>query len=380
MQRRIAALAAVFVLSLIPAPALPQQKGGEDVSGPYDVVEKWPQSFTTPGYMWASQGGVFAESPNRVFLLNRGEVKIPEKLPDTFTGSWGSLGRSESNSGGTINLWTGGAPEIRNCIVVVDANGKMVESWTQWDHLFKGGRGPHTIHISPYDPERHVWVVDDKREQVFKFTNDGKKLVMTLGEAGVPGNDEKHFGDPTGIAWLPDGTFFVSDGYVNTRIVKFDKNGKFLMAWGTKGEAPGQFNTPHSIAIDKNRRIYVSDRSNGRIQVFDENGKFLDQWPDIHAYYIEISPDQHLWASDGTTNKFLKYDLNGKLLYSWGTFGTFPGAFWGIHQFSTDSAGNLYAAEPFGGRTQKFRPKPGAESSKLIGLPQPLMPLSKSSN
>jgi hypothetical protein len=80
-----------------------------------------------------------------------------------------------------------------------------------------------------------------------------------------------------------------------------------------------------------------------------------------------------LWVADGVTNKFLKYDLNGKLLYSWGTYGTFPGAFWGVHQFSVDSEGNLYAAETFGGRTQKFRPKQGAEQVKLIGTPLPLM-------
>jgi len=211
---------------------------------------------------------------------------------------------------------------------------------------------------------------------VFKFTHDGSRLVMTLGEAGVTGNDEKHFGRPTDIAWLPDGTFFVTDGYVNTRVVKFDKDGKFLMTWGTKGNGPGQFNLPHAIDIDRNRRLYVSDRSNSRIQIFDEHGKFIEQWPNIRqAYHLMISADQHLWVADGVTNKFLKYDLKGKLLYSWGTWGIFPGAFWGVHQFSVDAAGNLYAAETFGGRTQKFRPKPGADPSTLFGAPPPLMPL-----
>jgi hypothetical protein len=86
-----------------------------------------------------------------------------------------------------------------------------------------------------------------------------------------------------------------------------------------------------------------------------------------------VTADQHLWVADGVTNKFLQYDLNGRLLSSWGTWGSFPGAFWGVHQFSVDSAGNLYAAETFGGRTQKFRPKPGADPSKLIGAPVRLM-------
>lgn len=367
MRTRVVASAVVLGLVLSSALALAQQKGGEEVTGPYVVVEKWPQPFARPGYIQGSQGGVFAETANKIFLLNRGELKLPEKLPNNFNGAWGSLGTQATSQ----------TPELRNCIVIVDGSGKMIESWTQWDRLFQGGRGPHAIKISPYDGDRHVWVVDDMRQQIFKFTNDGKKLVMTLGEAGVAGNDETHFGRPTDIAWLPDGTFFISDGYTNTRVVKFDKNGKFLMTWGTKGTGPSQFDTVHSVAVDKNRRVYVSDRSNSRIQVFDENGKFLDQWPDIRSpYHIFMSADQHLWVADGITNKFLKYDLNGKLLYSWGTYGTFPGAFWGVHQFSVDPEGNLYAAETFGGRTQKFRPKPGADPSKLVGVPVSLMPKS----
>ena len=159
-----------------------------------------------------------------------------------------------------------------------------------------------------------------------------KQLVMTLGEHGVRGSDDKHFARPTDIAWLPDGTFFITDGYVNTRVVKFDKNGKYIMTWGTKGKAPGQFDLPHSIAIDAKRRLYVADRSNSRIQIFDENGKYLDEWDNIRSPYdIMMTTDQYLWVSDGVNNKFLKYDLNGKLLYSWGTYGSFPGQFWGVH-------------------------------------------------
>jgi sugar lactone lactonase YvrE len=82
-----------------------------------------------------------------------------------------------------------------------------------------------------------------------------------------------------------------------------------------------------------------------------------------------MTADQYLWVSDGVNNKFLKYDLNGKLLYSWGTYGSFPGQFWGVHQFAVDSAGNVYAAETFGGRTQKFRPKKSADPATLIGQP-----------
>jgi peptidylamidoglycolate lyase len=210
---------------------------------------------------------------------------------------------------------------------------------------------------------------------IYKFTNDGKTLVMTLGEFKVPGDDQRHFARPTEVAWLPDGTFFVTDGYTNTRVVKFDKDGKFLMTWGMKGNEPnetrpGYMNTVHAIAIDKNRRIYISDRANARIQVFDENGKFLAVWPGLRRpYSFLMSADQHLWVSDGNTQKFLKFDLTGRLLFSWGTFGQFPGGFWGVHQFDVDSEGNLYTADVHVGRPQKFRPKTGADRSQLIGAP-----------
>jgi len=232
----------------------------------------------------------------------------------------------------------------------------------------------HSLSISRSDSEHDVCVTYDIHHQLFKFSNDGKKLLMTRGERDEPGADDKHFKRPTDVAWLPDGTFFVSDGYGNTRVVKFDKNGKYLMAWGTPGTGPGQFNTPHSVTTDRNRRVYVSDRANNRIQVFDENGKLLDIWPNIHqAYTIRVSADNYLWAFSGTIDKFLKYDLNGKLLYAWGTHGTAPGLFWAVHEFSADSDGNLYTAEVFGGRPQKFVPRSGADPAHIF-RPQPLMP------
>jgi DNA-binding beta-propeller fold protein YncE len=363
MRTYIVGLATLLLIASVTT-AMQIRKGGEDETGPYVIVDKWMKPFAKPGYIQGSQGGVFAESANRIFVLNRGELKLPATLPEGFNGAWGSLGQQA----------TQGTPELRNCILVLDGNGKVIESWTQWDKLFQGGRGPHHVRISPYDPERHVWVVDDNRHQVFEFTNDGKQLVKTLGEAGVPGNDQIHFARPTDIAFLPDGTFFVTDGYINTRVVKFDKQGKFLMTWGTPGKGPGQFNLPHAIAIDRNRKLYVADRLNSRIQVFDENGKFLDEWPDIRRPIdLLITADQRMWIADLDTNKILQYDMNGKLLSSWGTYGTFPGAFWGIHQFSVDPQGNLFVAETFGGRTQKFQPKPDAPKAALIGTPQPLM-------
>ena len=176
---------------------------------------------------------------------------------------------------------------------------------------------PHAVYVSPYDPDKHVWIVDDFRHAIFKFTNDGKRLVQTIGTYDEPGADATHFFRPTFMAWLPDGTFFVADGYENTRVVKFDASGKYLMAWGEKGTPPndtrpGYLNNVHGIAVDpRTRRVFVNDRANNRAQVFDENGKFLDQWSfggppsDIHLFLID--GDGYLWAADRGTNKILKY-------------------------------------------------------------------------
>jgi hypothetical protein len=113
----------------------------------------------------------------------------------------------------------------------------------------------------------------------------------------------------------------------------------------------------------------VADRSNHRIQIFDDQGTLLDIWPNLRQPNdILISKDQHVWIADGTNAKVLEYDQAGKLLSSWGTYGTFPGQFWEIHQLSVDSEGNLFGADSFGGRTQKFRPKPNAARSQLITL------------
>jgi sugar lactone lactonase YvrE len=347
-------------------------------TGEYEVVAGWPRvSWPRAGYTWGSAPAVFAESPDRVLLGIRGEVKLPPALPPGFTGSWGSLGEPANRP----------TPELRNCIVVVDRAGRTIESWTQWDHLFQGGRGPHKIKISPYDPERHVWVVDDRRHQVRKFTNDGKKLVMALGELGVPGTDEKHFNEPTDVAFFADGSFVVSDGYINRRVVKFDKTGKFLKAWGSRGIGPGQFSTPHTIDTDASGRIYVGDRTDhgedaprnfpgwngtGRVSVFDADGAFLYDFPAKKPGSVFVSANDRVWVADGARFQLVGFDLKGTELTAFGTRSSAPGGFYEPHQLSVDSDGNVYVADAFEGRTQKFRPKPGADRARLIGAPVPL--------
>jgi peptidylamidoglycolate lyase len=364
----VAALA-ITAVALLPAQnAQNAQKGGGDEFGPYELVENWPQNPCGEGYQQGSVGGIFAESPDRVLIFQRGCLPVLERAITSQ-----SLVPERNASGYDLSQKDPQRhPRWDNVLYIVNRDGKKIDSWEQHNKLFVR---PHKVLISPYDPEKHVWLVDDGAHAIYKFTNDGKKLVMQLGEFGVPGNDEKHFARPTDIAWLPDGTFFVSDGYTNTRVVKFDKNGKFLLTWGEKGTPPNEtrpnyMNTVHSIAIDDQRRLYVADRANSRVQIFDENGKFLELWPRIRRpYYIYMSQDQHLWVADGITQKFTKFDLAGKLLYSWGTFGAFPGGFWGVHQFSVDQENNLYTADVHIGRAQKFRPKQGADPKTLVGRP-----------
>jgi peptidylamidoglycolate lyase len=228
--------------------------------------------------------------------------------------------------------------------------------------------------MSPYDPAKHVWVIDDNQHQIFKFTYDGK-LVHTHGVRGEAGRGPNNFSRPTDIAWLPDGTYFISDGYVGVRVAKFDPNGKFLMDWGTKPvdpakPGPNEFNTVHSVAVSKDRRVVVADRGHKRFQIFDENGKFLDQFPTgtySSPYYHLITADQNIWVADGGTDQIVKYDLKGNFQYRWGSPGGQSGQLLGPHQLTIDQEGNLYAAEVYAGRVQKFRPKPKADPAKVVG-------------
>lgn len=369
-------------------------KSDEQVSGPYEVVDNWPKPLTSlPGHekwTWGAVEGVFAENPNRVFVFERGELPalqrpknsaIPEFGPslsfpvthapfrNASIGPVASAGDADSlGKPGFDYRW-------EHILFVVDRQGNIVEDWSQLNSIVKR---PHSVYINPYDAEKHVWVVDDMGSAIYEFTNDGKELVLTLGTPGKDGTDDKHFSGPTFLAWLPDSTLFVADGYRNSRVVKFDKTGKFLLAWGQKGnppneKRPGYFNTVHGIAVDPvTKRVYVNDRTNRRIQVFDENGKFLDQWylgRQASAYSIYMTADRHLWLADSINWKILKYDLDGTMMFSWGTQGDWPGAMWGVHQFNTDQEGNLYVAEVDGGRVQKFRPRHNADPAQLVGLP-----------
>jgi hypothetical protein len=365
----IAGTAVAVSLRAQTQPAAPSQQLVENRidPNPYEPVPDWSLPYPKAGYAWGSNPGVFVDTDNRILVAVRGEIKLPDPVPAGYRGFYGSIFRS------AISAPTN---EVRNCLVVVDADGRIVEMWSQWDSLFAGTNGPHKIRISPYDPARRIWVVGETKSQIYVFSNDGKQLLLTLGEANVAADDEKHFGRPQDVAFLPDGSVLVADGLTNSRIVKLDRNGRFVKAWGTKGTERGQFNAVHAVAVDRNRRVYVADRLNKRVQVFDEDGAFLAEWPNLRFPNDILISDktQDVWVSDNMTTEIVKFDTSGRRLFSWNASGTAPGGFGELHELAVDSQGTLYTADNVLGRMQKLRPKAGADPAHLIGPPAPLAP------
>ena len=171
-------------------------------------------------------------------------------------------------------------------LYVLDGEGNEVQYWRDHDKMFEGrcGRGPHKIKMSQYDPDKHVWVIDDQLHVIHKFTYDGK-LVMTLGTNGQRGREAGEAVRQADRYRLAPGrhVFHHRHGYGGTRVAKFDKDGKFLTEWGQapkdpNNPGPNEWNTVHSISITKDRRLFVMDRNHMRMQVFDENGKFIELW------------------------------------------------------------------------------------------------------
>jgi sugar lactone lactonase YvrE len=179
-----------------------------------------------------------------------------------------------------------------------DSSGKLVKSFGSGMFV-----SPHGIHI---DRDGNVWVTDGtgrgaKGHQVFKFSPEGK-VLMTLGKAGVAGDGADTFNQPSDVFVAPNGDIFVADGHggnSNARIVKFSKDGKFIGAWGKKGSGPGEFDTPHSLAMDSSGRLFVADRGNSRIQIFDHEGKQLAEWKQFgRPSGLYIDKNDILYAAD----------------------------------------------------------------------------------
>ena len=245
--------------------------------------------------------GYAIEQPNPFHMVENW-AKLPEGRTIGATGAV-SVDRSGNTwvferCGGVTCAGSNVAP-----ILKFDSSGKLLNSFGAGMFIF-----PHGLHL---DRNGNVWVSDGqgkdgKGQQVFKFSPDGK-LLLTLGKAGVAGTGPDTFNQPSAIAIAANGDIFVADGHggdSNARIVKFSKDGKFIKTWGKKGTGPGEFDTPHAIAIDSTGRLFVGDRSNSRIQIFDQDGKLLTEWRQFgRPSGIFIDAKDNIYVTDSQSNE-----------------------------------------------------------------------------
>jgi len=369
LTRRLSLLA---VAAVIAAPVGAQQATGNARGpigpSPYQVVRGWHKPFQQPGYAFGGNSGVFAESPDRIFVLMRGETRLPWPVPSEFKQHAGTLGINVLNQTAR-RTW-------RNCIYTLNADGTLRELWSQWDYLCQGspGPGPHRIRIDPYRPDHPVWVINETFHQIHVFTNDGSRLLMTLGEKNVPGSDAEHFGRPQDVAFLPDGRVLIADGLDNHRVMILDGKGKYLGEVGSRGDGPGQFNGVHAVAVGPGGRVFALDRSGGRINVFRTSSdpttlEHVDTWDGFTLPLDIIVNDDSIWLTDLTPLRFVNLDFEGNYRYTWLVPPDLPDGYLEVHTFTVDSDGNLFGGDNQYGRTQKFVPRPGVDPNLLIDPP-----------
>ena len=231
-------------------------------------------------------------------------------------------------------------------------------------------------HAVRVDPQDNVWAVDEGSNMVIKFNPQGR-VVMVLGRrpepfelppASPPPPEPYTFNRPTDVTWDPAGNIFVADGYGNSRVVKYDPNGRFLKSAGTKGSAPGQLNLPHTIAADAKGNIYVGDRSNARIQVFDDDLNLKAVYDQVGAPWaicISPGPHQYLYSSNSNpdnnnsqimavTGEIYKMELDGTILGKFGHAGKQLGEFGTVHEIDCRNANQLLVSEITAWRVQKL--------------------------
>jgi len=280
-------------------------------SGPalsYKVVKDWAQLPT--GWNFGECSGVAVDRNDNVWVFNRG----------------------------------------KHPVIQFDKNGNMLQAWGEGTVV-----SSHGIRV---DPDGNVWGIDVKGHVVIKYNPAGRVLMILGNRQGQPGkNDSKDaFNEPTNITFEPGGNFYVSDGYVNQRVIKFNKDGEYVTHWGEKGTGDGQFNLVHDIVRDSRGRLYVADRTNQRIQIFDAGGKFLGKWTGIGSPWglDYVARENAIYMCDGVNNRVVKLNLDGEILGVMGSYGKVPGKFDFAHSIGVDSTGAIYVAEIKNWRVQKF--------------------------
>lgn len=310
---------AVAVLLGSTACEVPEDKPINDLPNPYERLEPW--------------------------------ARLPEGLD-----AWPAVTAAEPGPDGNLYVMhrcfentCAGRPE--DPIVKYDLSGTPLMSWGSGMFVY-----PHGFHV---DRDGNVWATDARGDgeighQVFKFSPDGE-LLMALGQAGMAGEGVDVFDQPTDVVVAPNGDIFVTEGHGegNNRVVKFTADGEFILAWGGTGSAPGQFNAPHTIAMDSQGRLFVGDRSNNRIQIFDQEGRFLDEWRQFgRPSGIFITPDDMIYVADseswGPDNPGWKKGIrigdarDGSVTYFIEDIESMVDPHSGAEGVGVDAAGNVY--------------------------------------
>ncbi|MFN8354215.1 MAG: peptidyl-alpha-hydroxyglycine alpha-amidating lyase family protein [Spirosomataceae bacterium] len=310
----------------------PLKKGDtKPTSTYYELVENWPQ--LPANVKLGNPTGIGIDTNQHLVVFHRASQEWPlfGGLPNRFI------------------------PE-KTILIIDPTSGKLLESWGS--NLFVM---PHGLTV---DHQNNIWVTDVGLHQVFKFTHNGK-LLMKLGKAAISGSDSVHFDKPTDVAVAQNGSFFVSDGYGNSRVIKFSPSGKYLFEWGIKGTKTGAFHIPHGLALDAQNQVYVADRENNRIQVFDSTGRFLKQITDEgFGSVCSVAFDKNrkkLFAIDDLS--FLKikhrgsnvfvFDTSGKIETRFGRSSNQPAGWY--HDLAVDNQENSYVGDILNNRVLKFR-------------------------
>lgn len=305
-----------------------------------------------------------------------------------------------SRSNATGNVYGGIATQL----LEFDERGRFVREIGRGLYGFAFGHGVRV------DPQDNIWVVDKGSNMVIRF-NPAGRVTMVLGRRpeataehefhanrAAPAAVDGMFNEPTDVAWDAAGNIYITDGYINSRVAKYDKNGAWVRTWGTFGYQPGQFNTPHSVAVDAAGRVYVADRGNGRIQVFDGDGQFLKeivirvppppgarpllgyQAPPpadapagtVNTYRpgspaalcIPRGSDNVMYVADLYPGRIYKLTLDGTVLGTLGRSGKQAGELGGVHALACPSENVLYTAEFINWRSQKLLLHPQSSSGR----------------
>jgi DNA-binding beta-propeller fold protein YncE len=301
---------------------------------PYRAVEGvWGE--LPDGRTWGSVSAVYVDADDNVWTAER---------------CGGNAGACEQNPG-------------MHPVVLFSPDGEVIRSFGAGMIVW-----PHGIHV---DPNGNVWIADARGSedgtsghQVHKFTPHGE-LLMSLGTAGVAGDDEAHFNQPSDMLVSPDdGSVFVVDGHGaggNNRVVKFDRDGRYLMEWGGTGRENGEFRDPHALAMDSRGRLFVGDRANSRIQIFTQDGEHVMTWTQFgrpSGLYIDgndilYSADSESTNSGGMSNMGFARGIRIGSVRDGLVTAFIPDPEWRVGVTGTtaaegvtaDSNGNVYGAE-----------------------------------